>query len=174
MEDPQAELITTRLSLPSDATKFDANKAMVVSKEILVKTGTVTCFNLIANQLEDGLLWDPMIVKAKPITDVRYRIGAVSQITLALDGRRLEGQALITLYKTDHTLGWILTSHPKVKEYWRLQPSKEGTIAHLTLGYEINGWFLNRIIQHLFYKRTIEKELSSTLEQLKRTAETTG
>jgi hypothetical protein len=171
MENPQAEHVKTRLCLPSDATKFDANKAMVVSKEILVKTGAVSCFNLIANQLEDGLLWDPMIVRAKPITNIKHRAGAVSQIILDIAGNSLEGQVLVTLCKTDQALAWILTSHPKVKEYWRLQPSKEGTIVHLTLGYEINGWLVDRIIQNVFSRRTIEKELDRTLEQLKRTAE---
>jgi hypothetical protein len=161
------------LSLPSDVTKFQADKAIVVLQEILVKARAVSCFDIIANQLEGGIQWDPMIVRVKPITAIRHCPGAVSKIILDLVGKSLESSALVTLYKADCALAWILTDHPKVKEYWSLKPNAKGTKVRLTLGYETSGWIVNRILQNLLYRRRLEKEVSRTLTKLKRLAEST-
>jgi uncharacterized membrane protein len=161
------------LHLAPDAAKFEADKALLVSQEALIRTGTVSCFDLVAKQLEEAGQWDPMIVRAKPISDKRRRPGAVSQLTLNLAGRRLESPAVITLCKADRALAWVLADHPKVKEYWSLEPNLGGTAVHVTLGYETRGWIVNRLLQKLLWRGKLERQLSQTLDRLKRTAEAT-
>jgi uncharacterized membrane protein len=162
---------TPNLRLPPDAAKFQADKALLVSQDTLVKTGVATCFDLLAKRLEEAVRWDPMIVKAKPISDKRRCPGAVSQLTLNLVGRKLESPAVITLCKADRALAWVLADHPKVKEYWSLEPNAGGTVVHVTLGYEIRGWIVNRLLQKLLWRGKLEQEVRRTLDQLKRAAE---
>ena len=162
---------TPNLRLPPDAVKFEADKALLVSQETLIKAGAASCFDLLAKQLEEAVPWDPMIVRAEPISDIRRRPGAVSQLTLALAGTKLESPAVVTLFKADHAFAWVLPDRPKVKEYWRLEPSVGGTTIHVTLGYEIHGWIVNRLLQKLLWRRKLEQELRRMLDQLKRAAE---
>ena len=162
-----------KLRLPPDAAKFQADKALLVSQETLIRTGSATCFDLLAKRLEEAVQWDPMIVRAEPISDIRGRPGAVSQLTLDLAGRKLESPAVVTLCKVDRAFAWVLTEHPKVKEYWSLEPSADGTVVHVTLGYEIRGWIVNFLLQKLLWRRKLEQELRMMLDQLKRVAEAT-
>ena len=167
----QSSKVRLNLRLPPDAAKFQADKALLISQDTLVKTGAGTCFALLAKALEEPAQWDPMIVKAKPISDKRRCPGAVSQLTLNLAGRKLESPAVVTSYKADRALAWVLADHPKVKEYWRLDPNAGGTVVHVTLGYEICGWIVNRLLQKSLWRRKLGQELRRTLDQLKRAAE---
>lgn len=115
--------------------------------------------------------WDPIIVRAEPISDTMCRHGAASQLTLNLAGRKLESPAVVTVYKPDRILAWVLVEQPKVKEYWRLEPNMDGTVVHITLGYEIYGCAVNRFLQKSLWKGKLEQELRRLLDQLKRAAE---
>jgi uncharacterized membrane protein len=90
-----------------------------------------------------------------------------------LIGTKLESPAVVTVYKPDRTLAWVLVEQPKVKEYWRLEPDMDGTVVHVTLGYEIPGRGVDRLLKKLFWKGKLEQELGRLLDQLKRAAEAT-
>jgi len=165
--------VSPGLRLPPGAAKFQANKALLVSRETLVKTGAASCFDLIVKQLEEPTEWDPIIVRAKPISDIRRGPGAVSQLTLNLAGRKLESPAVITLCKADRALAWVLADQPKVKEYWSLEPNAGGTVVRVTLGCETHGSIVNRLFQKLLWRGNLERELGRMLDQLKRAAEAT-
>jgi uncharacterized membrane protein len=164
---------TSNLYLPPNATKFQGDKAIFVSHDILIKSGAVSCFNLIASRLEGSVQWDPIIVRAEPISESMCRHGAASQLTMNLIGTKLESPAVVTVYKPDRTLAWVLVEQPKVKEYWRLEPDMDGTVVHVTLGYEIPGRGVDRLLKKLFWKGKLEQELGRLLDQLKRAAEAT-
>lgn len=166
---------TTRgFRLPPDATKFQADRAILVSQEIFIKTGAPSCFELMMKRLEGPTGRDPMILDAKPMSDARRWAGTATHLTLKLAGRELESPAIVTTYKRDSTLSWVLTEHPKVKEYWRLEPKPEGTMVYLTLGLEVPGSIINRLLQKIIRGRRLAREVREILIQLKKVAEATG
>lgn len=168
---------TTRgFRLPPDATKFRADKAILVSQEAFVRTGTSSCFELLLKRLEQSTGWDPMILDAKPMSDTRRWAGTATRLTLKLGGRKLESPAIVTAYKPDSTLAWVLTNHPKVKEHWHLEPKLRGTMVYLTLGLEleISGSIINRLLQKIVMRRRLAQVVLEILIQLKKVAETTG
>jgi len=159
--------------LPPDATKFQADKAIMVTQGIFIETGAPSCFELLIKRLEEPTGWDPMILDAKPMYNTGRRAGTATSLTLKLSGRKLESLAIITTYKRDSTLSWILTSHPKVKEYWRLEPKPGGTIVHLTLGLEIPGSMISRFFQKIVRGKKLAQKAHEILMQLKKVAEAT-
>lgn len=163
---------TTRgFRLPPDATKFQADRAILVSQEIFIKTGAPSCFELLMKRLEQSTGWDPVILDAKPMSDARRWAGTATRLTLKLGGKKLESPAIVTAYKRDSTLSWLLTEHPKVKEYWRLEPKPGGIMVHLTLGLEVPGSIINRLLQKIILRRRLAQEVHEILIQLKKVAE---
>ena len=163
--------VTPNRRLPPDADRFPADKAIIVSQEISIRATSETCFNVLTKWLEATVQWDPMIVKAVPISDIGLRLGSVTQLTLKLGNREIKSPAVVTLFKAGSKLAWVLTDHPKVKEYWRLEPNTEGTLVHATLGSEIHGSFLVRLCQNWFLRRKLAKELRWRLNRLRIEAE---
>jgi hypothetical protein len=125
----------------------------------------------LVRRLERSSEWDPMIVQAQLVSEKKRCQGAVSTIMLDLAGKRIESKAVITLFKPNNALSWVLTDKPKVKEYWKLQSNKDGTMIHFSLGYELNGFLVNRILKKSIWERKLKKETQRILEHLKVTAE---
>lgn len=167
---------TTRgFRLPPDATKFPADKAIVVSQEAFIRSGTASCFEFLMKRLEEPTGWDPMILDAKPISDAKRWASTTTHLTLKLGDRKLESPAIVTAYKPDTTLAWVLTDHPKVKEYWRMEPATGGTMVHLTLGMELesSGSIINRLLQKIVLRRRLAQAVLDILIQMKKVAEAT-
>jgi hypothetical protein len=166
--------VPTKIDLPPDVNQFQAEKAIVVVKNVFVKASSSRCFDIITRQLEAGEQWDPMISRAEPLTEFRNKTGAMSKIEMYVAGKELDSRALVTYYKANKSLSWVLVDHPKVKEFWRLEPDKDGVTVYLTFGYENRGLFFLRLFKNLFLKRRrkVEEKVVYTLNQLKRIAET--
>jgi ribosome-associated toxin RatA of RatAB toxin-antitoxin module len=160
------------LRLPSDAAEFESERALLITEETLIQASATSCFDVIAKELEEPAGWDPLIVEAKPMSKTKRSSGAVSQLTLDLGGHRLQSPAVVTLYKTDRSLAWVLVNRPKIKEYWRLEPDKHGTVVHLSLGYELSGSIVIRFLQSLFYSRRIKQQVHWILQGLRGAIET--
>jgi hypothetical protein len=167
------KLSASKLHLPAGATKFPDSKAIFVSQEVVIKAEAKSCFNLLTKRLEENIQWDPMITNVEPISDSKCRPGSISRLTLNLASRQLKSPAVITSYKTNHELSWVLAEHPKVKESWFLMSTIGGTVIKAILGYEIKGWFLNRLVQKLVWKKKLEEILQQKLSKLKMVAEVT-
>lgn len=157
--------------LPRDATKFQADKAILVSQEMFIETGASSCFKLLMKRLEEPTGLDPVILDAKPMYNNEPWAGTATYLTLKLGDRKLESPAIVTTYKRDSILSWVLIDHPKVKEHWRLEPQPGGTMVNLTLGFEIPGSMISRFLQKIIRRRGLSKEAHEILVQLKNAAE---
>jgi len=171
----QSDRTTQGFRLPPDATEFRTDRAVVVSQEALIRSGAPSCFELLMKRLEEPTGWDPMILEAKPMSDARRWAGTATRLTLKLGDRQLESPAIVTTYKRDSALTWVLTDHPKVKEYWRLEPKPWGTMVHFTLGLELesSGSIIKRLLQKIVLRRRLAQVGLEILIQLNKVAEAT-
>lgn len=156
--------------LPSGLAKLQPGKTVFASKDILIGAPLDSCFNILAMQLEQTPEWDPMIIDSQPVSENRRRIGATSQVTLNLGGRRIESLAMIYRYRPKRAISWVLATKPKVREDWYLERKRRGTMVRVTLAYEVNSWAI-RLIYKLRHHKRVEQDLRKVLIQLKRTAE---
>jgi len=161
------------LRLPPDAASFRADKAILVSQEAFIRAGAPSCFDLIVKRLEGFIDGDPMILEAKPITNIR-RVGAVTHVTMNVGGSKLDAPAVISSYEPDRVFAWALTSQPKVKEYWRLQPERGATLLHVTFGCEMSASVIKSLLQSIVGQRRLKRETRQVLGRLKEQAEATG
>jgi len=130
-----------------------------------------SCFGMIDSQLEQPREWDLIIINTRPVSNVRGRIGATSQVTLDLGGRKRESLAMISRYHPNHAISWVFTMKPKVREDWRLEPKPRGTMVGVTLAYEIPGWVIVCFLDKIMRRKKVEHNLDKTLTRFKAVAE---
>jgi len=162
---------TETAPLPPHVGKLEPDRTALTSKEIFIAASVQSCFDTLAKQLEQLPEWDPTIVRVQPVSKVRGRIGATSQVILNLGGRVLESLAMICRYRPNHAIGWVLTKRPKVREEWRLERKPHGTMVGVTLACEIPGWFIGRFTYKIMRRRKVEQDLDKALVQLKAAVE---
>jgi len=160
-------------SLPPDASKLRANRAVVISKEIFIVAPVELCFDMLTSQLEQPRQWDLVIVNARPVSTVRGRIGASSQVTLNLGGRKRESLAMISRYRPNRAISWVLTNKPKVREDWRLEQKPRGAALSVNLAYEVPGWVTGYLLDKVMRRKKVEQDLDKTLAHLKVVVEST-
>jgi uncharacterized membrane protein len=156
-----------RTPLPSGVAKLDPDKSVINSKSIFIEASAETCFEILVRQLEQPPQWDPMIVHAWPASDIRGRIGATSQLTLNLGGKKVEAQAMISRYHPNRAISWVSAGKPKVREDWRLEQKPNGTLVGVTLAREVGGWVIGRMLHKITRQKKIEHDLDRMLAQLK-------
>lgn len=160
-----------RTSLPPSLGKLQRDRRVAAKKEIFIDASAESCFGLVASQLERRPRWDPMIIYVKPISKDRRRVGATSQVTLNIGGKKLESLATILRYHRCRWISWAFNTRPKVREDWRLELYTRGTRARVTLAYEIGGWTIGRFLYKVILRRKIKQSLDKMLTQLKAVAE---
>jgi hypothetical protein len=151
--------------------ELSPKQTVFASKEILIAAPIEFCFGIIASQLEQPCQWDPILVNSQPVSDVRGKIGAISQVTLDLAGRKVESQAMISQYQPKRSISWVLNEKPKVREDWRLKRKPHGTMVHVTLAQELDGWFIKRCIYKFMHWKRVELDLGKMLIELKKVVE---
>jgi len=144
---------------------------VAATKEIFIDASAESCFSLVASQLERRPQWDPMIIDVKPISKDRGCVGATSQVTLNIGGKKLESLATILRYRPCRSISWAFNTQPKVREDWQLELYARGTIASVTLAYEIGGWTIARFLYKAMLRRKVKQSLNKMLTQLKAVAE---
>lgn len=164
------------LHLPPDAAGFPAERVVMVAQETFIEAGAPTCFELLMQRLKEPAGADPVILKAEPATvsGGEWEVGSTPRLTVKLGKRVMESPAVITVYQPNRTLSWVLAQHPKVKEYWHLDPEPGGTRVRLTLGQEIFGSALGRFWQTIARGEKLTQAAQETLAQVKDAAEATG
>jgi len=160
-------------SLPPGLGKLQRGRAVVATKEIFIDASAESCFGLVPSQLERRPRWDPMIIDVKPVSESRGCIGATSQVALNAGGKKLESLATILRYNPCRSISWALNTRPKVREDWQLELYARGTIASVTLAYEIGGWTIGRFLYKVMLRRKVKQSLNKMLTQLKAVAEGT-
>jgi uncharacterized membrane protein len=143
-------------------------------KEIFIEAPAELCFDILSKQLEKTPQWDPMIIQAWPVSNVRDKIGATSQVILDLGGKKVESQAMISRYHPDRAVSWVFTRRPKVREDWQLERKPHGTQVRVTLAHEFDGRVIGRLIYKIMRQKRLEQDLDKMLAQLKETVESTG
>lgn len=151
--------------------KLRPDRTLVSSKEIFIAAPVESCFKILASQLEQPPHWDPLIVDARPVSNVRGRIGATSRVTLNLGGEKRESPATISRYYPKRGISWVFTTKPRLREDWRLEPKPHGTMVGLLLAYEIPGWIIGRFLHNIMRRKKVEQDLDRMLTQLKATVE---
>lgn len=159
--------------LPAGVVKLDPGNTVITTKEIFIEAPAECCFDPISKQLEQPSQWDPMIVNAWPVSDVRGQIGAASQLVLNVGGRKLCSRAVISRYRPNGAISWVLSEKPKVKEDWRLEPKPHGTLVRVNFAQELNGWALGRLVYKIARWKKVEQDLDRMLVQLKVAVEST-
>ena len=157
--------------LPSGVAKLRPDRTMVTSKEIFIAAPVESCFKILASQLEEPPHWDPIIVNTQPVSNVRGRIGATSQVTLNLGGRKLESLATICRYYPKRGISWVFTTRPRLREDWRLEQKPGGTMVALLLAYEVPGWGIGRLLYKIRHWKKVEQDVDKMLTQLKEAVE---
>jgi len=157
--------------LPSGVAKLRPDRTVVTSKEIFIVASVESCFKLLASQLEQPPQWDPLIVDARPVSNVRGRIGATSQVTLNLGGMKLESLATVSRYYPKRGISWVFTTRPRLREDWRLEQKPHGTIVGLVFAYEVPGWIIGRLLYKVRHWKKVEQDLDKMLTQLKKAVE---
>ncbi len=178
---PKSPTVVSPLRKPAESTplppgiaKLDPDRTVITSKEIFIEAPAEFCFDTLSKQLEQPPQWDPMIVNARPVSDVRGKIGATSQVTLDLGGKKVESQAMISRYHPDRAVSWVITRKPKVREDWQLERKPHGIQVRVTLAHELGGWVIGRLIYKVMRRKRLEQDLDKMLAQLKETVESTG
>jgi len=154
--------------LPPHVGKLKPDRTATISREIFIAAPVAPCFNTLARQLEQPPKWDPFIVNVHPVSKARGKIGATSQVTLNLGGKELESLAMISRYRPNRYISWVLNSKPKVREDWRLEPKPHGTMVGVTLVCEIPGWIIERFIYKVMRRKKLEQDLDKMLTQLEK------
>ena len=157
--------------LPSGVAKLQLDRAVLISKEIPIAAPVEFCFDILTKQLEQTPQWDPIVINARPVSKVRGRIGATSQVTLNLGGKELESLAMISRYHPNRAISWVLSKKPKVMEDWRLEPRSHGTLVGVTVAREVGGWIIGRLLDKIMRRKKVEDDLTKMLTQLKRAVE---
>lgn len=156
---------------PLSMAKLRPKQTAFASKEILIAARAGLCFDTLAEQLERPPEWDLIVVNARPISDVRGQVGATSQLTLDLGGRKVDSQAMISHYRPNHSLSWVTAGKPRVRQDWHLKLKSYGTIVHVTLAHELNSWAVGRLIYKLTRWKRVEQDLGKMLIEFKKTIE---
>jgi len=112
-----------------------------------------------------------MIIDVKPVSESRRCIGATSQVTSSIGGKKLESLATILRYRRCRSISWAFKTQPKVREDWQLELYARGTRASVTLAYEIGGWTIGRFLYKVMLRRKVKQSLDKMLTQLKVVAE---
>ncbi len=159
-------------SLPPGLGKLQRDRAVVATKEIFIDASAESCFSIVASQLERRPQWDPMIIYVKPVSKDRRCVGATSQVTLNISGKKLESLATILRYRR-RSISWAFNTRPKVREDWQLELYTQGTRTSVTLAYEIGGWTIGRFLYKVMLRRKMKQSLDKMLTQLKAVAEGT-
>jgi len=157
--------------LPPGVAKLDPDKIVITTKETFIEAPVELCFDTLSKQLEQPPQWDPIIVHAWPASSVRGCIGAVSQLILNLGGKERNSQAVISRYRPNEAISWVLTEKPKVREDWQLQPKSRGTLVRVNFAQELNGWALGRLLYKVMRQNRVEQDLDRMLTQFKATVE---
>jgi len=165
---------TDTAPLPPNVTKLRPERTVVTSKEIFIVAPVENCFKILASQLEQLPGWDPLIVDTQPVSNARGRIGATSQVTLNLGGRKVESLATISRYYPNRGISWVFTTRPRLREDWRMEPRANGTMVGLLLAYEIPGWIIGRLLYKVRHWKKVEQDLDKMLTQLKVAVESTS
>ena len=160
-----------RTSLPPGLGKLQRDRRVAATKGIFIDASAESCFSLVASQLERRPQWDPVIIDVKPISKDRGCVGATSQVTLNIGGKKLESLATILRYHRCRSIGWVFNTRPKVREDWQLELYTRGTRASVTLAYEIGGWTTARFLYKVMLRRKMKQSLDKMLTQLKAVAE---
>ena len=175
---PKSPTVVSPLGKPAESTplppsiaKLHPDRSVVTLKEIFIEAPAEFCFDILSKQLEKPPQWDPMIFHAWPVSNVRDKIGATSQITLDLGGKKVESQAMISRYHPDRAVSWVFTRRPKVREDWQLERKPHGTQVRVTLAHEFDGWVIGRLTYKVTRRKRVEQDLDKMLAQLKETVE---
>lgn len=157
--------------LPPNAAKLEVDRTLLTSKDIFIAAAPDSCFGMLSSQLEQPRQWDLIVVNAQPMSKVRGRIGATSQVTLNLGGRERESLAMISRYRPNRAISWVLTNKPKAREDWRLEPKAHGTVVGVTLACEVPGWAIGRFLYRIRRWKKVEQDLDKMLAHLKKVIE---
>jgi len=160
-----------RTSLPPGLGKLQRDRRVAATKGIFINASAESCFSLVASQLERRSQWDPVIIDVKPISKDRGCVGATSQVTLNIGGKKLESLATILRYHRCRSISWVFNTRPRVREDWQLEQYTRGTRASVTLAYEIGGWTIARFLYKVMLRRKMKQGLDKMLTQLKAVAE---
>ena len=159
---------------PPDLAKLRPGRTVFTSKEILIAAPIELCFSMIASQIEQPCQWDPIIFNAQPVSDVRGKIGAMSQVVLDLGGRKIDSQAIISRYHPNRGISWVTTGKPKIRQDWRFELKPRGTMVYVTLAHELDSWVFERLIYKAMRGKRVEQDLDKMLIELKKAAESTS
>jgi len=154
--------------------KLAPDRAVVTSKEIFIAAPVELCFDTLTSQLEQPRQWDLVIVNTRPVSTVRGRIGATSQVTLNLGGKERQSLAMISRYRPNRAISWVLAKKPKAREDWQLELVPRGTTVSVTLAYEVPGWVIGHLLDKIMRRKKVEHDLDKTLTQLKAVVESTS
>jgi len=157
--------------LPPNAAKLELDRTLLTSKEIFIAAPVELCFETLTSQLEQPRQWDLIITGAKPASKARGRIGATSQVTLNLGGKERQSLAMISRYRPNRAISWVLTNKPKVREDWQLEQKPRGTAVSVTLTCEVPGWAIGRLLYRIRRWKKVEQDLDKTLTHLKKVIE---
>jgi len=157
-----------------EVAKLRPDKTVYSSKEILITAPIEHCFDVIASQLEQPCQWDSIIFNAQPVSDVRGKIGAMSQVVLDLGGRRIDSQVMISRYHPNRGISWVTTGKPKIRQDWRFELKPRGTMVYVTLAHELDSWVFGRLIYKAMRWKRVEQDLDKMLIELKKAAESTS
>jgi uncharacterized membrane protein len=160
-----------RVTLPSGIGKLKPEKTILTTKEIHITAPSRFCFRILARQLEQPPQWDPVIIDARPISSVKSKIGATSQVTLNLGGKKLVSPAVICRYQSNRAISWVLNNKHRVREDWSLKPKGAGTLVHLRLAREVPGWVIVRFLYKFTRWKRVEQDLEKTMTFLKKYVE---
>lgn len=150
--------------------KPPVDRVAVISGERFIRAPVERCFKMIAGQLEETPQWDPMVLRAKPISYGRGQTGTTSRIIFDLGGKRLEPIALISVWQPNRAVGWISNDKTIVTENWHLESLPNGTVVSLLLRYTTHG-VTDRLIDRFMRRRRVEEAVDEMLNRFKALAE---
>jgi len=157
--------------LPAGVAKFQPDRTVLTSKEIFVAAPVELCFNVLASQLERPPEWDPTLIDVKPTSEVRGQIGARTEVTLSLGGRKLQALAVVSRYHPKRAISWVLAGKPRIREDWRLELRPRGTLVGVTLAREVGGWITGRLLDKIMRRKKVEDDLAKMLAWFKAAVE---
>ncbi len=110
------------------------------------------------------------MVRWEPVDPDRTGVGGVFHVGVQAGPTRLNGRLEVTQHERPSKIAFHSLDGPRVDGSWTLTPSGDGTLVVLASYYEPPGGLVGRVVAS-FIKQNAQKDLDSSLRELKRLIE---
>ena len=138
-----------------------------LNHQIKINAPAEKVFNVLAD-LEAVQHYNPGVVSAKYISDIRRSVGAERECDLGKDGKIKER---VTAYKEGDSISMEMYSHNWPLEFMKwethVQSSSDGTIVSQNMQYKMKFGIFGALLDQLVMRKKLDSSLNSIFASMK-------